>query len=354
MAILEARVPQDIFGELPADPNEALAAASRLYRRLARETHPDVAAGDAAAFSRLSDLWELARKLIAAGEYGKPGLAGRTVKAKARQYVIEERLWQGSIADIHRCSHGLMRIAHRPRDNDLLRAEAMTLRRVRKSTKDELQVYLPDLIDSFAIRDAGSKERQANVFRPLLANDPRNADSWFNLAQLARMFSTGVDPRDAAWIWRRMLICIGIAHDAGYVHHAALPTGFMIQPPEHGVVLMDWSFAVERGAKPLAILPEYRAWYPDEVAERGASNPATDIYMAALCAIRLMGGDPQKRLLPERVPRQIRAYFRACTLISVRKRPDDARRLLESFDDIIHRVWGPRAFRPFPLPKENR
>lgn len=349
-AILDARIPQDIFGELPADQGDALGEATRIYRQLARETHPDSAEGDGVAFSRLTDLYHLAQRLITAGDYHIVGLAGRTVKAKSREYTIQERFFYGDIADTYKCSHGLIRVTHHPRDNDLLRTEAITVKTIRKEVEDKWKVYLPELIDSFSIRDSSSKDRHANVFKPLLANKPVDVEAWYPLARISRAFPHGVDPRDAAWIWRRMLIVLGLGHDAGFVNHAALPTSFMILPPEHGVILLDWSCARRFGEKPVAMVPKYKGWYPQEVLDKTISDTATDIYMAALSMIQLLGGDPLKRTLPDRVPRALRAYFRACTLTSVNKRSDDATRLLESFDEIIERLWGPRTYRPFKVP----
>lgn len=349
-AILDARIPQDIFGELPADPGYALGEASRIYRQLARETHPDTSDGDAAAFSRLTDLWHLAEKLIAAGDYHLIGLAGRMVKARSREYTIQERFFYGDICDTYMCSHGLIRIGHHPQDNDLLRNEALAIKHVRKETAEKWQVYFPELVDSFSIRDASSRDRSANVFKPLMINRPVNRGTWYPLSRIIRAFPRGVDPRDAAWIWRRMLIALGLSHDAGIINQAALPTSFMIQPPEHGVILLDWTCSKPFGERPSAVLPKYKGWYPEEVLEKQLSDTATDIYMAALSIIQLMGGDPLKRTLPDRVPRPLRAYFKACTLRSVNKRSDDATRLLNSFDEIIERLWGKRVFRPFPVP----
>lgn len=349
-AILDARIPQDIFGELPADQGDALGEARRIYNTLARETHPDKVDGDGMAFSRLTDLYQLAQKLIMAGDYHIVGLSGLAVKAKARTYTIYERFFYGDICDTYRCSHGLIRIGHLPQDNDLLRNEAMTLKKIRREIEEKWQVYLPELTDSFSIRDSSNRDRHANVIKPLLVNLPVNSDSWYPLSRLVRAFPKGVNPRDAAWIWRRMLICIGLAHDSGYINHSALPTSFMIQPPEHGVILLDWTCAKPFGEKPSAIQPKYKSWYPQEVLDKQLSDTATDVYMAALSIIQLMGGDPLKRTLPDTVPRPLRAYFKACTLSSVNKRSDDARRLLDNFDEIIERLWGPRQFRPFPMP----
>jgi hypothetical protein len=45
----------------------------------------------------------------------------------------------------------------------------------------------------------------------------------------------------------------------------------------------------------------------------------------------------------------LRAFLRGCTLAAEARRPHDAWRLLAELDDLLERLYGPRAFRPFPL-----
>jgi hypothetical protein len=44
-----------------------------------------------------------------------------------------------------------------------------------------------------------------------------------SLAEVRAAFPAGIDPQDAAWMWRRLLVAVGAAHRAGVIHGAVLP-----------------------------------------------------------------------------------------------------------------------------------
>ncbi|HEV2654875.1 MAG TPA: hypothetical protein VGT82_07945, partial [Ktedonobacteraceae bacterium] len=65
----------------------------------------------------------------------------------------------------------------------------------------------------------------------------------------------------------------------------------------------------------------------------------------------LLGGDAQHCTLPETVPWQIRNHLKGCTLAAPQMRPQDVQLVLNEFDALIERLWGPRVFREFLMPK---
>jgi len=46
----------------------------------------------------------------------------------------------------------------------------------------------------------------------------------------------------------------------------------------------------------------------------------------------------------------MRALLRACLIPSPQRRINDAWELLDDFQDILQRLYGPRTFRPFHMP----
>lgn len=353
LAINKARVPRDLFGDLSGNSSQQLAQAKMLYLRLAKLIHPDSNNGDRAEstrlFSRLADLWEQTQSLIATGSYDDGGLTGLVVRTKRGvEYTIGGRIANGDISDVHVCGDGWIKVSRHPRNNDLLRAEAANLKTVRGTTSDKYLVYLPDLVDSFRIKDATNHERVANVFSPLHVGTPEHQNKWVSLSDIHRIIPA-LKERDAAWMWRRLLTAISLAHDAGYVHHAVLPEHVMILPPEHGVVLIDWCYSRPVGASPVALIPSYRKWYPEEVIAKEPSRTETDIAMAAQTIVMSLGGSIED-FLPKTVQPSIRAHLRACTLPKASMRPGNAKQILDSFDEIIWRLWGKRLFHEFVVP----
>ena len=305
IALVEAaRGPDDLFGT----------DGARAYRRLAQLTHPDTCPGDtraARAFAKLGTLW--------------------------RQHRDGHRLLvaRGDIANLYQVRDGLLKLVRDPADNDLMRAETIALAALRTRVQAPLRAYFPEQVRAQRRRDPNSGvERRANVIVRL--------DGFRNLAEVRDAFPGGVDPRDAAWMWRRLLVAAGAAHRAGLIHGAVLPEHVMIHPGEHGLVLVDWCYS---GPVPTVRLRtavrRYLDWYPPEVLAGEPAGPDLDIWLATRCMTELVG---------PRMPAPMAAFARGCLLASPSRRPADAWLLLAEFDELLGRLYGPRTFRPFAMP----
>ena len=131
----------------------------------------------------------------------------------------------------------LLKIARDPADNDLMRREATALTRLQDVVDPALLAYFPPLVATGQRDDARSGvRRHVNLIGAL--------GGFRSLAEVRSAFPAGVDPRDAAWMWRRLLVAIGAAHRAGVIHGAVLPEHVLIHPAEHGLVLVDWCYSV--------------------------------------------------------------------------------------------------------------
>ena len=266
----------------------------------------------------------------------------------------------------------VLKIARSADDDDLVAREAAALRRMARLGDPRYAAYLPRLLDTARLREPGlaGPARRVNVLARL--------DGFVTLAQVRAAYPDGLDPRDAAWMWRRLLVAVGHAHRAGVAHGAVLPGHVLIHPGEHGLVLVDWCYSAipdpaqdavvgpHRGAGGVpirgpadpsrripAIVEAYADWYPPEVARREPPGAATDVALATRCASYLLG-DPDPNRLGAAVPAPIRRFLGGCLLPAPSMRPDDAWRLLDELDDLLGRLYGPRRFRPFAMPRRAR
>ncbi|WP_449062551.1 molecular chaperone DnaJ [Planomonospora algeriensis] len=264
-------------------------------------------------------------------------------------YRVGGTLHRGATAVLRACAHDmLLKLPLGPADNDLMRREAESLRTLEREADPLLLPYVPRLVDSFRHR-ADGVERHVNVIS-------RVPDGFLTLEEVERRRPV-LDPRDAAWIWRRLLVAVGTAHRAGIVHGAVFGQHVLVHPVEHGLVLVDWSQSVPVGAPLTALVTRRRADYPPDVLARGPATEALDIRLATRCVAALMGVRPDRLTRPGslalsgpgdpagRVPGPMRAFLRGSLLAP----PRDAWRLLAELDELLDDLYGPRKYRPLHL-----
>ena len=324
-----ARTPADLFATDGAE-------ATRTYRQLARLLHPDAAGGrNGAEFARLNALWR-----------GYNHSEAITITTRRHAYLLSTKRAGGDLADLYSATYDgtrdvVIKLPRDPANGDLLEREAVALRQLPKDGDGRFLPYVPRLVESFRHRDAATGvERRANAINAL--------DGFYSLAEVHAAYPDGLDPRDAAWMWRRLLVALGFAHRAGVLHGAVLPEHVLIHPGKHGLVLVDWCYSVPGCYAPTdpsglvpALVKRYEDWYPPEVPGREQASAATDIYLATHCMTYLMG---------DKAPKPMRTFAKGCLLASQRRRPGDAWRLLEEFDELLEHLYGPRRFRPFTMP----
>jgi hypothetical protein len=297
------------------------------YRTFSKVVHPDVApppenARATEAFAKLSSLWSTFRS---AGAFPDGVFPGRAFPGSASPSGLS-----GDIADLtpHDDGRALRKVPRLAGDNDLMTAEATALRTLWTDADPRYRAYAPRLIES--VRDG---RKRVNVLERL--------NGFITLADVLRLQPQGIEARDAAWMWRRLLTGLGWAHRSGLVHGAVLPAHVLIHPEEHGVVLVDWCYSVATGTPLTALVAQHRADYPPEALAKQPATPATDIYLATVLMRRLI----------RQPPAPIACFLDGCLYDAPRMRPQDAWALLAELDEVLFACFGPRKFRPFTLPK---
>ncbi|WP_328341413.1 serine/threonine protein kinase [Micromonospora sp. NBC_00421] len=262
--VAAARTDADLFG---------VDTPGRRYRELVAALHPDrLGALDARAraaatdaFVQVTTRWQAARAPSPTDPSNPAGGSTATGPASGGPaaddaapdgptvvfggYRLGALAHAGDLADLYDVgADRLLKLPRDPADNDLLAREAHALRQIEERGDPRHLPYVPRLVDTFRHRDAASgAERRITV----LAAVPGLHD----LDAVRRAYPDGLDARDAAWIWRRLLVALGLAHRAGVVHGAVLPRHVLIEPEAHGVVLVDWCFSAVGGGTVPALVP---------------------------------------------------------------------------------------------------
>ncbi|HEY7090056.1 MAG TPA: zinc ribbon domain-containing protein, partial [Tepidisphaeraceae bacterium] len=154
------------------------------------------------------------------------------VKVNDRPFRVHDRLAVGSISTIYRCGfwdqgrqiEGVFKIARDARTNPLVDNEAKILRHLHAADDTRrFGPFLPQVVENFdfAGGGAGSDVRRANVLQ--MDPDIHSPDELYTLGEVRAAYPAGLDGRDVAWIWRRLLNILGFVHEQHIVHGAVLP-----------------------------------------------------------------------------------------------------------------------------------
>jgi hypothetical protein len=349
---------RDIFGK---DPTTTAAQVKAMYRKLARVAHPDRYSGEeerlaADVFTRLNALNAQAEQKLDEGKFGD-ATVDSIIRGRKAVHKVDCSLGSGDICSLWGATSSgsggatFIKIAKNPRDGELLKTEAKALKLLHKED-NLLNRHFPALVDTFIYAPQADKtRRQANVIV--------RVEDCYDLREVKEAFD-GLEMVHAAWVWRRLLMALGRTHDLGIVHGAVVPTHVLIHPKFHYVLLVDWCYAsIKADAYPpiKAVVPMFRHdglhkdWYPQEVLNKEAPSPATDLFQAARTLIYLMGADVIERDGSYYAiwraknyalsPGPMRAYFQGCLQVKQEMRPQSAWKLLKEFDELLKRLGPP-------------
>lgn len=333
----------DVFGPLTPGSEASL---QRRYHALLHIAHPDHNGNRAEAneaFRLLQRWYTSALREVAAGTYGEDRVVFTTGRAT---YSAVASALRGELCDLYDAEAGgtrlVLKVVGHPRNNDLVEAEAKALRLIGQALEAQpVRAHFPTLVDTFTLNVAGASHQ---------VNALQYADQFVTLADVIRAYPRGVSPQHAGWIFNRVLAALGSAHDLGLVHGAVVPTHVLVRPRDHNGLLLDWCYSVSTGKPLRALSPAYRGGYPPEVLARQPATPATDLFLAAQTMTRVLGGTAGIESLPGEVPRAMKVLLQACLIPSPHRRYRSAWQVFDDWRELLHRQYGPPAFRTFDMP----
>lgn len=285
------------------------------------------------------------------------------LRVNGQQFSVGQRIAVGSVTTVYRCQfehagkrlEGVFKISRDARSNGMLINEANVLRQLHShDVQQKFSPFIPAIEASVSMSDSStSPARQANVLRMHPAI--RSVDELYTLDEVRAAYPTGLDARDMAWIWRRLLMILGYAHQQRIVHCAVLPMHILIEPTEHKLLLIDFCCA---SAIPAAngwpiIMGGYLDWYERQSSSWTAPTPTLDIGLGARCMLQVLGRDPLDDTNASGVEPALWRHFQRCTQATEDSNLN-AWRLLDDFDRLIESLWGPRQFRQLPMPDRRR
>lgn len=256
--LVNAKSARDVFG--PGDVGEA-------FRGLSAICHPDRWPNNKLAEETFKLLGQWRRLGDTNSGKAAPPVSV-VIASKTNQYVVDGPSIAGDLSDVHKATDTngkvvAIKVIRSPANNDMGLNEATRLKWMQEEapTKDAPpMVHIPKLLDTFEIQQGPCKHR-ANVFEYF-----NGFTTWTSILKIVR----GLDARDAAWMFNRMLGALVVTHQAGLVHGGVVPTNFMIMPDDgdpdpstiHNGKLVGWTHCVKVGETIKTIIRNYKHFYP--------------------------------------------------------------------------------------------
>ena len=335
-----ATAPEDVFGGVAAPD-----ALKRRYHDLAKMVHPDgkkdkALAEATEAFQRLG-AWHVAAKTkMANGTYGdRLVMSPVTLKIKKTVYTITRKIPDGDVANVFTGTSGADKLCFKICRNSLINNDLLVNERdilnylwnEAKTAKLKAMAHIVKFRDSF----------ETGTLSHSRTNVCQLAEGYYNLAEVASAYPKGLDLRDAAWMFNRVLGALLICQQAGVVHNAILPEHILIHPDKHNAKLCGWSYATRGRVKAKAIVPSRRSLYAPELLDGKLTTTATDLHMLAATIWTIIDAAT--------VPRNIMGFFKQFAL-SQKLRPQGAWEVFEELSKELEKAFGPKKFRVFKMP----
>jgi serine/threonine protein kinase len=255
--------------------------------------------------------------------------------------TTRNRLAFGDLCNVYCCDigheklPGVFKIARSHLANKHVAREMETLRRLHQADIEGRFIpFLPKVVGTIQVRQ--STVELARSGSVLSYFEDVSPDEFYSLEEVRGAYPAGIDARDMAWIWRRLLTVLGFVHTQHLAHGAVTPDHLLIEPRGHKLLLIGWSAAAPFGMLPHLAPPRWRE--RTSAVATGELRPCSAESDLA-CAARSMS-----YILGNNVEPAITRHLQRASESS------DAWRLLADFDKMIEVLWGPKRFRAFSMP----
>lgn len=317
--ILEAVEYSDLF------PTGTKKELRNLLKQAHPDLHPDNQAKAQKAFIHINTLWN---NRNASPKPRATHSTSTEIITKKNEYRNLKTIRKTNGIETYRAidSHGTiiyLLVATHPKIGEMLMEGVKNLKTVKSNLTTHYKEFFPDTTDAFRIAQNGQK-----LFGVAQTLTEKN----YSLREVKEDYPKGIDGRDVAWMYRRMLVAVGNMHDYGIGHGAPTLDAFLIKPETHELQLTNWQFSKELGSDINMVTPEIKKHYEtDKVVTR-----EKDLKILSETAFDLIGND---------APRELKAFLKGMS----RYPTGTAQEALHEFDEILKNVYGPRTFHKFKM-----
>jgi len=254
---------------------------------------------------------------------------GQGIECGGERYHLMASLGRGEISEIYLAQKigampflATIKLSSAPAAAKLYAREAQVLRELQALSGPAgayFSMHLP-MVMAQGVVD-GTPSQQALVLR-------HAHGFWGSLAALNGHFTSGVDPRHAVWIWRRILGALSFVHNQGWCHGGVCPEHALIHPQDHGVRLIGWASA-----------------------QKGVSSKeqSKDLMRSAAILLVLLNGAKAASGVPDHVPTQLAQLVTRASQDEAFCRAQRAEGLDAQLQVAAKAAFGPPSFVPLAI-----
>jgi hypothetical protein len=324
--ILQAVTYTDLFKE----------GTKRELRSLLKQAHPDLHPHDTVkakkAFIRINELWNMKDTPDVHHTQHQTNPASNDIATKKNHYHHLKPVRKSNGVQTYKGidSNGniaFLLVSTHPKIGELLIEGVKNLKTVKSNLTNNYKEFFPDTTDAFRINQNGAK---------LFGVAQTLPEVNYSLREVKEDYPEGIDGRDIAWMYRRMLVAVGNVHDYGIGFGAPTLDAFLITPATHELQLTNWQFSRELGAEISIVTDELKHVYQaDKTITR-----EKDLKILSETALNLTNS---------KTPRPIAVFLKGMTRFPTAH----AQEALHEFDEILRKVYGPRTFHEFKMRRNN-
>lgn len=322
--ILQAKTYSDLFKE----------GTKKELRSLLKQAHPDLHPGNVRkaekAFIHINTLWGMkSSPSVSSHKPSAPTVPSDIIITRKHEYRnLKSVRKNNGVETFHGLNeHGeraFLMVATHPRIGELLMEGVKNLKHVKNSINNPNYLELfPNTTDAFRIIQEGKK-----MFGAALSLPEVN----YSLREVQEDYPEGIDGRDVAWMYRRMLVAVGNMHDHGFAHGCPNLDAFLITPETHALQLTNYQFSKPLGETISMSTPDTKRFYETDKVVTGEKD------------LRILS-EAILSLLDSKAPSRLRNFLKAMVTYPT----STAQEALGEFDELLSEIYGPRTFHVFKM-----
>ncbi len=330
----------DILEVSPRASDEVVKAA---YRALMNKYHPDKSGDTSGAGKNNSLCVKINEAWDVLGDGEKRELYDKQLREKHNlktigNYRLISKIAEGGFGTTYKGEHIELEVPVCLKHGHCLSpTDEMILKEEAKAIWDLRHYGIPSIRDLLKLEDSS----------PVLV---MSYVSGMNIEQILNK-TDKIDPESVAWITERALNVLMYLHYNGVVHGDVKPQNIIVQPESHNIVLVDYGLSAihpsknhsNKGYTPIFASPEQEKGY--------TLLPESDFYSLGMTMIYALGGDAERRKVPEDVPVEMCDFIRKLIVYDVLSRPNwQKENLWESFQKMRKKAFGRSSTGIRPIP----